>query len=116
MGAFIISLTNTIVVLVGGIINYFVRALLSATNGIKFFAVLGVMGFIALTGLYSLFGKSKFFPKDANVQDVQAKAVQKALKTFKFPIIPPVKTPVKSFSERKLAYLQKPLLFPSVEV
>jgi hypothetical protein len=116
MGGAIISFTNFIVTIVGGIINYFVRSLLSATNGIKFFAVLGVVGFIALTGLYSIFGKAKFFPKDANVQDVQAREVQKALKTFKFPIIPPVKTTVKSFNERKLSYLQKPLLYPSVEV
>jgi hypothetical protein len=116
MGGAIVSLTNSIVTTVGGIINYFVNSLLRATNGLKFLAVLAVFGILALTALYSLFGKAKFFPKDAKVQDVQAREVQKALKTYKFPLIPPVKTTVESFSERKLAYLQKPLLLPSVEV
>lgn len=95
---------------VGRIVNEFVTSLLAYSTGLRYTAIVAVIGVLCLTIIWSLAGKNKFFPKDGSYMEVQSKAILHALKSEK---VNPVESHLPSFETRKLQYLQRPTYFTS---
>jgi hypothetical protein len=93
----------------GRVANAFVEKILSISTGLRYTAIVAVVGVLCLTILWSFTSKNKFFPKDPSYAEIQSKAILQALK--KEPISHSAHLP--SFETRKLQYLQRPMYSPS---
>jgi hypothetical protein len=106
------AILNGLVSKAGGILHLLITALLTISTGLKSVAIIALFGALALTALWSLFGRYKLFPKNKTFKEVQTTEILKALKTYKFPKPVPVThqhIPLRTFSELKVAAL------PSIE-
>jgi len=94
----------------GRIANDFVTSILSYSTGLRYTALVAIIGVLCLTVVWSLTSKNKFFPKDGSYSEVQSKAILRSLR--KEPIVTHAEH-LPSFETRKLQYLQRPTFYAS---
>jgi hypothetical protein len=94
----------------GQLANDFVEKILSYSVGLRYTALVAIIGVLCLTIIWSLTSKNKFFPKDSSYSEVQSKAILHSLR--KEHTTSPVEH-LPSFATRKLEYLQRPTFSPS---
>ena len=93
---------------IGVVANKIVGYALAWSTGLRYTAIVAVVGALVITVLWSVFGRNKFFPKDKSYVDLQSKEIVKSLHADPVHI-----THLPSFDARKLQYLQRPKYSPS---